>query len=259
MALSPMAIRVARRFSRGFPSKRLLAVALAPQEGLRLARRRSKVRRKGSCVMSNRSFAIVAAAVAAVGFFGPARAEPVGSVVASRGEAALERADARSPAAAGAAVMLNDRATTGDASRLDLKLGAATRLRLGANASLKVDQFVGKLSARSTLEEGAVLIDRATGAEKTFELQTPYGLLSARGTVFFAGPSRGTFGIFVQKGVVDVVTRTGSARLTAGEGVDFAPPRVIVLPGLLDGDPPELTPVKKWGAARIEEALDSVR
>ena len=209
--------------------------------------------------MSNRQFAIVAATVVMVGLSGPARAEPVGSVVASRGEAALERADGRSSAEAGAAVMLNDRATTGEASRLDLKLGAATRLRLGANASLKVDKFVAKLSARSTLEEGAVLIDRSEGAEKSFELETPYGLLSARGTVFFAGPSRGTFGVFVQKGVVDVVTRTGSVRLTAGEGVDFTPPRVIVLPGLLDSGPSEQGPVKKWGAERIAEALGSVR
>lgn len=209
--------------------------------------------------MSNRHLAIIAAAVAMVGSLGLARAEPVGSVVAARGEAALERADGRSPAEAGAAVLLNDRATTGEASRLDLRLGAATRLRLGANASLKVDKFIGKLSARTTLEEGAVVIDRAAGAEKSFDLETPYGLLSARGTVFFAGPSRGVFGVFVQKGAVDVVTRSGSVRLTAGEGVDFPPPRVIVLPGLLDSEPSAPGPVTKWGAKRIEEALDSVR
>lgn len=174
-------------------------------------------------------------------------AEPVGSVVSSQGDAALERAGARQTASSGVHVLLDDRATTGDDSRLDLRLGAGTRLRLGANAVLKIDRFIAKVAASTTLDDGAILVDRKSNAEKKFEVKTPYGLLAARGTTFFAGPSKGAFGVFVQKGALDVVTEQGSVRLKAGEGTDFRAP----------GDSP--SPVKKWAAPRIKEALESVR
>jgi hypothetical protein len=235
--------------------------AFWPRRALHRDRNRRKVRREGKYGMRIGILSLIAASGAVILAAGDAGAQSVGAVAAARGEAALERNNGRETAAAGADVMLDDRATTGEESRLDLKLGAATRLRLGANAALKIDKFVAKLSAESTLEQGAVLIDRAKGAEKSFDLKTPYGLLSARGTVFFVGPSRGTFGVFVQKGAVDVVTRRGSVRVRAGEGVDFQLRSVIGLPPSLSGDAeePVPSPVKKWGAERIREALDSVR
>jgi len=184
---------------------------------------------------------------------------PVGAVVAARGEAVIEHAGARQAAVAGVSVRLNDRATTGAESRLDLKLGEATRLRLGANAALTIDQFVAKASAQVSLEDGAVLVDRAKDAEKTFELKTPYGLLAARGTVFFVGPSQGVFGVFVQKGALDIVTQSGSVRLNAGDGVDFAVNAEA--PGAAIGfaNPKAPKSVKKWRADRVKEALESVR
>lgn len=174
-------------------------------------------------------------------------AEAIGEVAASRGSAFLSRDAGNEVAAKGALVLLDDTALTGDESRLDLKLGQATRLRLGANVSLKIDRFVAGRDATLTLEKGPVVIERSKGAERQFEIKTPYALLAARGTEFFCGPSKGVVGVFVKTGIVDVITRHGSVRLKAGEGTDFAAP----------GDPP--SPVKKWAPARVDAAFWSVR
>ncbi|HEY8008984.1 MAG TPA: FecR family protein [Methylocella sp.] len=176
-----------------------------------------------------------------------AAAEPIGEVSASRGNAFLSRQEVNEVAAKGVPVLLDDTALTGDESRLDLRLGQATRLRLGANAKLKIDRFIAGRDAEVTLDKGAAVIERTKGAEPKFEVKTPYALLAARGTEFFAGPSKGVFGVFVKSGIVDVKMGRGTVRLKAGEGTDFAAP----------GDPP--SPVKKWAPARVDAAMWSVR
>jgi ferric-dicitrate binding protein FerR (iron transport regulator) len=176
-----------------------------------------------------------------------AAAEAIGEVAASRGSAFLAREAVNEVAAKGALVLLDDTALTGDESRLDLRLGRATRLRLGANAKLKIDRFIAGRDAAVTLDKGPLVIERSKGAERQFEVNTPYALLAARGTEFFAGPSKGVFGVFVKSGIVDVKTRQGMVRLKAGEGTDFTTP----------GDPPG--PVKKWAPARVDAAMWSVR
>lgn len=190
---------------------------------------------------------LVAALVFASGMLPARAAEPVGAVASSTGDAALERGAARHDATPGAPVLLDDLATTGAASRLDLQLGRGTRIRLGGNTSLRIDRFVAKVDATTTLEDGAISVERDKKAEKKFEVKTPYGLLAARGTTFFAGPSNGKFGVFVKQGAVDVITRQGSVTLHAGDGTDFSDP----------GDPP--SEIKKWGAPRIQDAFESVQ
>jgi ferric-dicitrate binding protein FerR (iron transport regulator) len=176
-----------------------------------------------------------------------AAAEAIGEVAGSRGNAFLSRDAGNEVAAKGAPVLLDDTALTGDESRLDLKLGQATRLRLGANAKLKIDRFIAGRDAEITLAKGPLVVEHSKGAEPKFEVKTPYALLAARGTEFFAGPSKGVFGVFVKSGIVDVKTGQGTVRLKAGEGTDFAAP----------GDPPSL--VKKWAPARVDAAMWSVR
>jgi len=176
-----------------------------------------------------------------------AAAEAIGEVAGSRGNAFLSRDAGNEVAAKGAPVLLDDTALTGDESRLDLRLGQATRLRLGANAKLKIDRFIAGHDAEITLDKGPLVIERSKGAEPKFEVKTPYALLAARGTEFFAGPSKGVFGVFVKSGIVDVKTGQGAVRLKAGEGTDFVAP----------GDPP--SPVKKWAPARVDAAMWSVR
>jgi ferric-dicitrate binding protein FerR (iron transport regulator) len=173
-------------------------------------------------------------------------ARPVGAVMTATGSVFLERDASRIPAAGGTDVLLDDLALTGDGSRLELRLGRATRIKLGARSSLKIDRFVAGVRADIELLEGPAFIDHPPGAEPRLSVTSPYALIAARGTSFFAGPSNGVFGVFVRQGHVDVRTRTGAVRLGPGEGTDIAAP----------GARP--TAPKTWGAARVMAALASV-
>jgi ferric-dicitrate binding protein FerR (iron transport regulator) len=173
--------------------------------------------------------------------------EAIGEVTSSRGNAFLARDAGNAVAAKGVPVLLDDTALTGDESRLDLQLGRSTRIRLGANASLKIDRFIAGRNDTLTLDRGALVVERWKGAEPKFEVKTPYALLAARGTEFFAGPSKGLFGVFVKSGIVEVKTRQATVRLKAGQGTDFKEP----------GDPP--SPPNLWAPARVDAAMWSVR
>lgn len=174
-------------------------------------------------------------------------AEAIGEVTSSRGNAFLARDSGNEVATKGVEVLLDDTALTGDEARIDLQLGHSTRIRLGANANLKIDRFIAGRDTTITLERGPLVIERWKGAEPKFEVKTPYALLAARGTEFFAGPSKGLFGVFVKSGIVEVKTRQGTVRLKAGQGTDFKEP----------GDPP--SPPKIWAQPRVDAALWSVR
>jgi hypothetical protein len=67
-----------------------------------------------------------------------------------------------------------------------------------------------------------------------------------RGTKFFAGPSNGVFGVFVDHGTVVVSGGGSEVVLQAGEGTNLSSP----------GSSP--TAPVMWGKARIQAALDSV-
>jgi ferric-dicitrate binding protein FerR (iron transport regulator) len=77
-------------------------------------------------------------------------------------------------------------------------------------------------------------------------VRTPFGLVVARGTRFFLGPSRDVIGVFVEEGVVDVTNRAGAVTLRAGEGTNLVAADIAP------------TPPAPWGAARIAEAMASV-
>ena len=65
-----------------------------------------------------------------------------------------------------------------------------------------------------TLDGGALLFSRPEDPPSgPLDLHTPYGLIVARGTEFFAGPSEGAFGVYVEHGLVTVRTRAGAVRL----------------------------------------------
>jgi hypothetical protein len=104
--------------------------------------------------------------VCAFGVAGTSRclaAPRVGAVIAVAGSAFLERDSNRMPAAGGADVMLDDLALTGEASRLDLQLGRATRIKLGARSELKIDRFVAARAPTSS--SWTALSSSSTGEE----------------------------------------------------------------------------------------------
>src|SRR4051812_31534305 len=127
-------------------------------------------------------------------------------------------------------------------------LGKDTTLRLGENARLVVDRFLVNAGGELRLESGAVLFDRPPGSPPAkMQIRNPYGLIAVRGTRFFAGPSNGVFGVFVEHGVVNVLAGRGRVTVRAGEGTNIARP----------GARP--TAPAPWGEPRIRAAYESVQ
>ena len=176
----------------------------------------------------------------------PARAvERVGSVEDITGEAFAELESVRRALDRAAPVFLSEEVVTGVASRLGMRLGRDTTVRLGEQARLKIDRFLVDAGGEMTLRSGPLLFDgqpRRAGVQ----IRSPFALIAVRGTRFFAGPSNGPFGVFVVRGLVTVTAVGQQVILRDGEGTDFVSP----------GTPP--TPVKRWAPERIRAALASV-
>ena len=178
---------------------------------------------------------------------GPARAvERVGSVEDVTGEAFAELESGRRTLDRAAPVFLSEEVVTGVASRLGMRLGRDTTVRLGEQARLKIDRFLVDAGGEMTLRSGPLLFDgqpRRAGVQ----IRSPFALIAVRGTRFFAGPSNDRFGVFVVRGSVAVISAGQQVILRGGEGTDIASP----------GAPP--TPVKRWAPERVRAALASVR
>ncbi len=192
--------------------------------------------------------ALLAALVAVNGAVPAGAAERAGEVQNSRGECYAQMATERRTLRQAAPVFVGDAVATGAHSALGMHLGEATEVRLGAESRLRIDRFIVNAGGVLVLERGAMLYDRdrATGASGDLAVRTPYGLLAVRGTRFFAGPSNGVFGVFVERGAVTVVGVNTAVVVTDGQGTDIARP----------GDEP--TPPHPWGSARIASAMASV-
>jgi hypothetical protein len=176
----------------------------------------------------------------------PARAaERVGSVEDVTGEAFAELEQVRRTLDRAAPVFLSEEVMTGAASRLGMRLGRNTTVRLGEQARLKIDRFLVDAGGEITLRSGPLLFDgqpRRAG----LQIRSPFALIAVRGTRFFAGPSNDRFGVFVARGSVTVTAAGQQVILREGEGTDIASP----------GAPP--TPVKRWAPERVRAALASV-
>ena len=135
-------------------------------------------------------------------------AEPAGAVETSRGECFAKAAAARRTLAPAAQVFIGDTVGTGAQSALGLHLGTATQVKLGAELQLRIDRFVVNAGGILVLERGGMVYDHdQSGGPSDVALRTPFGLVAVRGTRFFAGPSNGVFGVFVERGEVTVVVQ----------------------------------------------------
>jgi ferric-dicitrate binding protein FerR (iron transport regulator) len=170
-----------------------------------------------------------------------------GAVEDLRGEAFAEARAVRRVLTQAAPLYVGDNVGTGAQSRLTVQLGRDTRLRLGEQTRITIDRFLVNAGGEITLRSGPVLFDRPAGAPPApMQIRSPFGLIAVRGTRFFAGPSRGVFGVFVERGSVAVSAAGRRVVLAVGEGTDIARP----------GAAP--TPPAKWGQPRIDAALASV-
>lgn len=175
------------------------------------------------------------------------KAEQVGSVEDLKGQAfAVGQTEHRTLDRA-APLFINDLVGTGSDSRLTLRLGKDTTLRLGEQARLTIDRLLVNAGGEITLQTGPILFNRPAGSTPArMRIQTSYGLIAVRGTRFFAGQSAGVFGVFVERGSVAVSAAGTEVLVRAGQGTNIAHP----------GDAP--TPAAPWGGARIRAAFESV-
>jgi hypothetical protein len=198
-------------------------------------------------MVDRRSLLLVAAGTAAF-LVGRARAaQPVGSVEEVRGQAFAEARTGRRALDRAAPLFIDDLVETEGQSRLTLHLGKDTTLKLGENARLKIDRFLVNAGGELTLGAGPLVYDHPAGRPPSgLSIRSTFGLIAVRGTRFFAGPSNGVFGIFVERGSVAVTAAGARVTLHEGEGTNIAS----------TGASP--TPPRPWGPARIKSAFDSV-
>jgi ferric-dicitrate binding protein FerR (iron transport regulator) len=175
-------------------------------------------------------------------------ADPAGDVAEIKGEAFADTGQQHRALEKTSPVYLADRVSTGAESRLALHLGSDTTVRLGEKSQLVIDQFLVDTGGEISLQSGPMLFERPEGARRIpVKIRSPYAVIAVRGTTFFAGPSNGVFGVFVESGSVEVSGAGTTVTLTAGQGTNLQSP----------GAAP--TPPVNWGEARIRAALESVR
>jgi hypothetical protein len=167
-----------------------------------------------------------------------------GEVETSRGDCYARTVAARRVLAPDADVFVGDSVGTGVDSSLGLLLGAATKVHLGAETQLRIDRFIVNAGGILNLDRGAILYDHDpnAGADST-AVRVPFGLLAVRGTRFFAGPSNGVFGVFVERGAVVVAGANTAVNLAPGQGTNLASP----------GSEP--TPPTVWAPERVAAAM----
>jgi hypothetical protein len=147
-----------------------------------------------------------------------------------------------------------DQLATGDQSRLEVTLTDATVLTMGANATLKVNEFVyQEPSLTNALEVFAVgafqLVSGAVNKPDgdNIKVVTPAAALAIRGSNIWGGPIDDAYGVFLIDGQVTVTTNAGSVTLTEpGSGTNIA-----------DIDQPP-GPVTQWPQQKVDRAVATV-
>jgi hypothetical protein len=177
----------------------------------------------------------------------PARAAAAvraGEVETSRGDCFARTVSSQHPLTPSTAVFVGDSVRTGVDSSLGLLLGATTKVRLGAETQLRIDRFIVNAGGILNLDRGAILYDHdlKDGSDAS-AVRSPFGLIAVRGTRFFAGPSAGVFGVFVERGTVMVVGANTAVHLDPGQGTNLAAPGA------------EPSPPAVWGQARVAAAM----
>jgi ferric-dicitrate binding protein FerR (iron transport regulator) len=130
---------------------------------------------------------------------------------------------------------------------LALRLGAGTKLNLGAEARVRLDNFIANAGGVLELQSGTMLFDGDKQRGRGIAVRSPFALIAVRGTRFFAGPSANVFGVFVARGRVSVMAAGRQVEVREGMGTNIAHP----------GAPP--TDPTAWGEGRIQQALASVQ
>jgi ferric-dicitrate binding protein FerR (iron transport regulator) len=172
--------------------------------------------------------------------FAPAfAAQAVGAVTQLVGQAFADRRtlDANGP------VYLEEMVRTEVGSRLSMKLGATTTLKLGPDTRVRIDRFLVDAGGELTLERGSMLFDGKDGGfPKGLNVKSPYAVIAVRGTSFFAGELDTPLEVFVYRGAVAVTSGRRVMQLLQGDGVSL---------GQRGAGAPN---VRVWGKPKIDRA-----
>lgn len=210
-------------------------------------------------IVSRRSLLIAASTLPfSRGCLAAASSEPVGSVTSSVGSAFLARAADKIAATNGAPILLGDLVETGEASRLALRLGAGTEIKLGARATLKIDRFVTGVSAKLHMGQGAFLVDHGPGSEPDFEVETPYALIAARGTKFWGGATDGLYGVYVIEGTVELQSAGKAVLCHPGMGTNLKAETGAATHSAEGREMPMMVP-HAWPEQRVQAALRTIQ
>lgn len=140
------------------------------------------------------------------------------------------------------------------AARLEATLGDDTKITLGENAALRVEDFLytpgstgGRLSMR--VLNGAFLfiggkVEAPTGGN--VEIATNFATLGIRGTTVWGGPLDGAFAVLVLSGEVTVTNAGTTVTLTPNTGTTIA-----------NADSAPQPPVV-WGQDKIDRAIATI-
>ncbi|HEY2524171.1 MAG TPA: FecR family protein, partial [Candidatus Binataceae bacterium] len=115
----------------------------------------------------------------------------VGTVGVANGNVSIVRAGKSIPTAAGTALRVGDKVTTGPKSHLTISLTDGSQLELDESSTLVLTEYVlnpdgSRASTKLTLLGGLVrsLVHLGPSNAPNFEVHTPNAVASARGTMF---------------------------------------------------------------------------
>jgi hypothetical protein len=115
-------------------------------------------------------------------------------------------------------VFRNELVRTGPESQAELRLDDNTKLALGPDAELRLDEFAvsGGSDAKSIavrLLKGTLRFLTGRNSSEVYKIETPSATIGVRGTVFdlYIGPNGDTF-VLLHQGEVEICSRTNACR-----------------------------------------------
>ncbi|MCY6382873.1 FecR family protein [Hoeflea prorocentri] len=213
--------------------------------------------------MRNRFRIFVALFFVAMACSLPAQAQQAaGQVERQKGTASRSAANTTVDLAQGSQVFVGDEISTGPGARLLIVFDDESKLTMGENARVTIDQFVyAPAGSSSQALEIAVGVFRFVSGQiskaspSDVAISTSVATIGIRGTVFLGGEltvgmpaGQSHYGFQINEGAIEVISPGGSVVLDeAGEGT-FLPLNQVAAP----------TPVRQWTAEEAAEAEDAL-
>ena len=188
--------------------------------------------------------------------------QAAGQVERQKGTASRITVGANTDLVQGSQVFVGDEISTGPGARLLILFDDESKLTLGENARITIDEFVyapgGDSSQALAIVVGVFrFVSGKIGKEspRKVAFSTPVATLGIRGTAFLGGEltvgmpiGQPHYGFQIKEGAIVVTSPGGSVVLDeAGEGT-FLPLNRVAAP----------TPVRQWTAEETAEAEDAV-